>query len=104
MSDKEQRTRVRAYHIWERTGCADGQAEDHWWEAELEIERELAQLAAQPSDGQEQPKKRAGKGQTASASRVPKASTSASGKGQGKPATSRIKMPFGPATRGAEMG
>src|SRR5829696_2261976 len=104
MSDQEQRIRVRAYHIWERAGCRDGRAEDHWREAELEIERELAQLAAQPSNRQEQPKKRAGKGRTASTSRVSEASTSASRKRQGKRATSRIKTPSGPAARGAEMG
>ena len=52
MSDQEQRIRVRAYHIWERAGCRDGRAEYHWREAEREIERELAQLAAQPSDRQ----------------------------------------------------
>ncbi len=56
MSDKEQRIRVRAYHIWEREGRGEGRAEDHWREAQSEVERELAQLAA---EAKEQPKKKA---------------------------------------------
>ena len=104
MSDKEQRIRVRAYDIWERDGCRDGRAEDHWREAESEIERESAELAAQSSDGQEQPKKRAGKGQAASASRVPEATMSATGERQGKGATGRVKTSSGAAVRRAEMG
>src|SRR3954453_19918373 len=41
MSDKEQRIRTRAYEIWEREGRREGRAEDHWRQAELEIEQAL---------------------------------------------------------------
>jgi hypothetical protein len=58
MSDKEQHIRMRAYCIWEREGRSEGRAEDHWWEAEIEVERELARPAAQDDGPQEQPKKK----------------------------------------------
>src|SRR3954447_19402442 len=45
--DKEQRIRLRAYHIWERGGRGEERAEDHWRQAEIEVERELAQPSGQ---------------------------------------------------------
>lgn len=43
--------RVRAYRIWERSGCPEGRAEEHWREAlaELEAERTASQVPPQPA-------------------------------------------------------
>src|SRR3954468_19811216 len=68
MSDKDERIRMRAYYIWERQG--GGRAEDHGGEAELEVERELAQQAAQAIGSQDQAKPRTGKRGAASARAV----------------------------------
>src|SRR3954454_20193302 len=69
MSDnKDERIRMRAYYIWERQG--GGRAQDHWGEAELEVERELAQQAAQAIGSQDQAKPRTGNGGSASARAV----------------------------------
>lgn len=46
MNDREQYVRMRAYEIWEREGRRDGQADDHWRQAEAEVERELSQKAS----------------------------------------------------------
>src|SRR3954469_10101730 len=54
MSDKEQRIRVRAYAIWEGEGRHDGQAEEHWRQAELEIEQALRSAEAQAAEAPEQ--------------------------------------------------
>ena len=37
----EEAIRLRSYQIWEREGCPDGNALDHWIRAETEIEVEL---------------------------------------------------------------
>ena len=57
MSDKEQRIRTRAYQIWEREGRAEGRAEDHWRQAEIEIERERTQPSAHAIGSQEKPRR-----------------------------------------------
>jgi hypothetical protein len=103
MSDKEQRIRVRACHIWEREGCRDGRAEDHWREAEIEVERELAQLAAQSIELQEQPKRKADKRRTALAGRATEARAKTPEKVKSKSVASRSKTPSDTA-RLAEMG
>lgn len=36
----EQRTRERAYQIWERAGRPEGKAVEHWLQAEAEIASE----------------------------------------------------------------
>lgn len=54
MSDKEQRIRVRAYAIWEGEGRHDGRAEEHWRQAELEIEQALRSAEAQAAEAPEQ--------------------------------------------------
>lgn len=33
--------RARAHHIWEREGCPDGRAEDHWQMARTELAQEM---------------------------------------------------------------
>ena len=38
--DKEQRVRMRAHEIWERHGRPDGRHDEHWQQAEREIEME----------------------------------------------------------------
>ena len=35
--DTEQKIRARAHQIWERSGCLDGCAEEHWRIAEQEV-------------------------------------------------------------------
>ena len=88
-NDKEQRIRMRAYAIWERGGHGEGRAEDHWREAEIEVERELAQPAAQVDKPQKQAKKKAsGNGKLSPAKSH--ADTSKTEKTK-KPATSRSK-------------
>jgi len=43
-SDREERVRERAYQIWQREGEPHGRADEHWAqaEAEVELEHELA--------------------------------------------------------------
>lgn len=36
----EESIRARAYHIWEREGCPDGRADDHWQMARSELAME----------------------------------------------------------------
>ena len=77
MGDKEQHIRLRAYHIWEREGRGEGRAEDHWREAESEVERELAQPAVQVVELQEPTKKKAnGAGKPSAAKKAPLAKPS----------------------------
>jgi Protein of unknown function (DUF2934) len=51
----ENRIRERAYEIWTASGCLDGQADQHWLEAEREI---LAASAAAPARNGSSRKKR----------------------------------------------
>ena len=37
MQDLEQATRERAYHLWIADGCRDGNADDHWLNAQREL-------------------------------------------------------------------
>lgn len=37
MSDREAEVRARAHGFWERDGCPDGRAEEHWRRAEMEL-------------------------------------------------------------------
>jgi len=105
MSDKEQHIRLRAYHIWEREGRGEGRAEDHWREAEIEVERELAQLAAQVVEPQEPTKRKAnGAGKPSAAKKAPpaklseaRADASGAGQVQKKPAASCSKEASGGA-------
>src|SRR5829696_5746272 len=60
MSDKEQRIRVRAYAIWEGEGRHEGRAEEHWRQAEREIEHALRSAQVRPAEASEQPLKTAG--------------------------------------------
>lgn len=42
--------RARAYHIWQREGCPDGRADDHWQMARSELAMEAdAGYAAEPN-------------------------------------------------------
>jgi hypothetical protein len=36
----EQAIRQRSYEIWQREGCPDGKADDHWLQAKAELEAE----------------------------------------------------------------
>jgi hypothetical protein len=38
--------RTRAYHIWEREGCPEGRAEDHWQMARSELAIETGDTTA----------------------------------------------------------
>jgi hypothetical protein len=48
---RDQKVRIRAYEIWERTGHS-GAPEDHWFQAEVEIELEQPALAKQADEAQ----------------------------------------------------
>ena len=101
--DKEQRIRLRAYHIWERGGRGEGRAEDHWRQAEIEVERELAQPSGQGFASQGQPKRKAGPRGEPPADRTAQARAGAdmSGKAEGKPVSSRGRKPPGAKPTGA---
>ncbi|HZH51046.1 MAG TPA: DUF2934 domain-containing protein [Microvirga sp.] len=45
MDDREERIRMRAYEIWERQGRT-GDPQDHWLEAEREIEAQDPQASS----------------------------------------------------------
>jgi hypothetical protein len=45
-NEQEEKIRIRAYEIWERTGHS-GNPEDHWFQAEVELELEQP---AQPDE------------------------------------------------------
>ncbi|TPK96536.1 MULTISPECIES: DUF2934 domain-containing protein [unclassified Mesorhizobium] len=47
-TDKYERIKRRAYEIWQRSGEANGQEEEHWHQAREEIEREDNGLGEQP--------------------------------------------------------
>jgi DUF2934 family protein len=53
-SDREQRVRERAYQIWQRAGEPHGRAQEHWAQAEAEIEHEH-ELAADRAVGEAKP-------------------------------------------------
>lgn len=36
----EEAIRQRSYEMWEREGCPDGKAEEHWFRARVELEAE----------------------------------------------------------------
>jgi hypothetical protein len=42
MADREEKIRRRAYAIWFDEGCAGGRDQEHWLEAEKEIDMEEA--------------------------------------------------------------
>jgi hypothetical protein len=92
MSDKEQRIRTRAYEIWEREGRREGRAEDHWRQAELEVEQALKSPNAQAAEAPDQPAKTAGNRAGPSAKAI-QTGVDATGLGQAskKPTTSRSK-------------
>ena len=45
-NNRAEEVRIRAYEIWERTGHS-GRPEDHWFQAEVEIELEKPALPEQ---------------------------------------------------------
>jgi hypothetical protein len=45
-NDREEKVRIRAYEIWERTGHS-GNPEDHWFQAEVELDLEKPALPEQ---------------------------------------------------------
>src|SRR4051794_41892644 len=85
MSDKEQRIRTRAYQIWEREGRAEGRAEDHWRQAEIEIERERTQPSAHAIGSQEKPRKNADPRKKALAAKTAGGDASRAQKNRSKP-------------------
>jgi hypothetical protein len=36
----EEEVRQRSYEIWQREGCPDGKADEHWFRAKAELEAE----------------------------------------------------------------
>src|SRR5689334_2617465 len=92
MNDREHRIRLRAYEIWEREGRHEGRADDHWRQAQIEIERESVKAAQ--TIAPEQPTKKSGKRAEPSTDKA-KARSGASGSNgkTGKPAASRGKKP-----------
>ena len=44
--EQEQHIKERAYSIWQRQGCPDGQDKEHWKQAKAELERETQQGGA----------------------------------------------------------
>ena len=61
MSDTEQRIRRRAYELWEQDGRRDGRAQDHWRQAELEVEQALKSLEAPAAEAPEPAARTVGK-------------------------------------------
>jgi hypothetical protein len=57
--DREERIRARAYEIWQREGSPKGHENDHWLEAEQELDAENtgAGSALSHDDIPPQPKK-----------------------------------------------
>jgi Protein of unknown function (DUF2934) len=51
-SDREKRVRERAYQIWQRQGEPHGRADEHWAQAEAEIELEHELAADRAAAGQ----------------------------------------------------
>lgn len=51
----EELIRQRSYEIWQREGCPQGMALQHWFRAKMELESEfrLARFIAIPSDYRE---------------------------------------------------
>jgi hypothetical protein len=49
-TDWAEKVRIRAYEIWERTGHS-GSPEDHWFQAEIELELERPAIPEQDSEG-----------------------------------------------------
>src|SRR3954452_11611462 len=91
MSDKEQRIRTRAYQIWEREDRAEGRAEDHWRQAEIEIERERTQPSAHAIGSQEKPRKNADPRKKAPAAKTAGAAASGSKTAVSKPTATRSR-------------
>jgi len=91
MSDKEQRIRTRAYQIWEREDRAEGRAEDHWRQAEIEIERERTQPSAHAIGSQEKPRKNADPRKKAPAAKTAGADASGSKTAVSKPTATRSR-------------
>jgi hypothetical protein len=49
----EQAIRERAYYIWEREGCPEGRAEEHWRHAAMEGFRSEPRLDDEPMEDEE---------------------------------------------------
>jgi hypothetical protein len=54
MDNREERIRQKAHQIWEQAGRPDGKADEHWSEAERQIDKDdhagdTDQLANEPS-------------------------------------------------------
>lgn len=48
----------RAYEIWQRAGCPDGRAMEHWLQAEVEMAADGANVAAVSGNGNSRPSRR----------------------------------------------
>ena len=48
--DREDRIKARAYEIWQREGSPEGHENDHWQEAEQELDAENAGAGSAVSD------------------------------------------------------
>jgi hypothetical protein len=48
--EREDRIRNRAYELWQQAGAPDGKPDDHWYEAEREIDRGNGEI-----EGDDQP-------------------------------------------------
>jgi hypothetical protein len=91
MNGREERIRLRAYHLWEANGCFDGKEVEHWFQAESEINAEDAIVVPAGSDrtGPAKPAKiKQAKATTAKPRK--KAATAAVSK---KPAATRARKP-----------
>jgi hypothetical protein len=63
-SDREKRVRERAHQIWQREGEPHGRADEHWAQAEAEIELEH-ELAADRAAAGQKPRSEAPRGEPA---------------------------------------
>ena len=42
--EREDRIRNRAYELWQRDGAPDGKPDDHWYQAEREIDQGYSEI------------------------------------------------------------
>lgn len=46
MHNREERIRARAYEIWQREGCPEGCEDEHWRQAEAEVDAEDSEVSS----------------------------------------------------------
>jgi hypothetical protein len=51
MNDKEEAVQMRAYQLWEKDGRPEGQAFEHWLQAERELDADWLALEQDHHDG-----------------------------------------------------